>query len=163
MLDRKELRGRLERHGGDILSSRGMACERGFLQHGNTSVFEHSVRVTVACLVVAEALRLAVNERALVRGALLHDYFLYDWHDRSTSRPHHATRHGAYALENAERDFELGVVERDMIASHMFPLAPMPRHREGWVLTLADKGVSAGETIAGLVRRVRGKGPRGSA
>ena len=72
-------------------------------------------------------------------------------------------RHGAYALENAERDFELGVVERDMIASHMFPLAPMPRHREGWVLTLADKGVSAGETIAGLVRRVRGKGPRGSA
>jgi len=163
MLDRKELRGRLERHGGDILSSRGMACERGFLQHGNTSVFEHSVRVTVACLVVAEALRLAVDERALVRGALLHDYFLYDWHDRSTSRPHHATRHGAYALENAERDFELGVVERDMIASHMFPLAPMPRHRESWVLTLADKGVSAGETIAGLVRRVRGKGTRGSA
>ena len=31
-------------------------------------------------------------------------------------------------------------LERDLIAHHMFPFVPAPpRHREGWVVTLADK------------------------
>ena len=132
-----------------------MERSAGFIQHGTVSVAEHSIAVARACVRLSRALRIKIDERALVRGALLHDYFLYDWHDQSSSRPHHATRHGSYALENAERDFELGAVERDMIEHHMFPLAPPPRTREGWLLTAADKYVSLAETAKGLVRRLR--------
>jgi uncharacterized protein len=74
-----------------------------------------------------------------VRGALLHDYFLYDWHDHAPDRWHGFT-HPRRALENASRDFALNGIERDLIAHHMFPFVPAPpRHREGWVVTLADK------------------------
>ena len=36
--------------GADILNSNGMALEKGFIQHGNVSVYEHSLSVAVMCL-----------------------------------------------------------------------------------------------------------------
>ena len=138
------------RHGGDILASHGMRLERGFMQHGAVSVYAHSLSVAVTCLKLSRALRLRVNERALVRGALLHDYFLYDWHVRDAAHRWHGLHHARRALENAERDFALTDVERQMIASHMFPLSlPAPRRRESLVLFAADKLCAARETVAG--------------
>lgn len=67
-------------HGGDILKSPGMQIAKENMQHGSVSVFEHSVCVALVCLWLVHRLHLKVNQRALVRGALLHDYFLYDWH-----------------------------------------------------------------------------------
>ena len=67
-------------HGSDILASANMQLEKQFMQHGNVSVFDHSVAVACTCIWLADLLRIRVDERALVRGALLHDYFLYDWH-----------------------------------------------------------------------------------
>ena len=66
-------------HGGDILKSPGMQIAKENMQHGSVSVFEHSVCVALVCLWLVHRLHLKVNQRALVRGALLHDYFLYDW------------------------------------------------------------------------------------
>jgi uncharacterized protein len=145
-------------HCADILSSPGMQVERACIQHGDTSVLEHSVAVTAHCAIIARTLRIPVDERALMRGALLHDYFLYDWHDRTTSRPHHATRHGSYARANAERDFAITDHEGDIIQSHMFPLEGFPRTREAWVLCLVDKGVSLAETLAGIKERIVRRG-----
>ena len=93
-------------------------------------------------------LRLRVDERALVRGALLHDYFLYDWHDPDPSHRWHGFFHPQTALKNAERDFSVGDTERDMIAHHMFPLVPRPpRCRESALLCLADKLCALRETL----------------
>lgn len=64
-------------HGGDILKSPGMQIAKENMQHGSVSVFEHSVCVALVCLWLVHRLHLKVNQRALVRGALLHDYFLY--------------------------------------------------------------------------------------
>ena len=50
------------------------------MQHGNTSVFRHSVSVAYYSYYLALKMHAPVNETALIRGALLHDYFLYDWH-----------------------------------------------------------------------------------
>lgn len=138
----------LRRHGRDILGSPGMQLQRGHMQHGRVSVYRHSLAVALMCLKLARGLRMRVNERALVRGALLHDYFLYDWHEKDPSHKWHGFTHPATALRNASRDFDLGKTERDMIAHHMFPLVPSPpRCRESVLLCVADKLCAIQETL----------------
>lgn len=81
-------------------------------------------------------------------GALLHDYFLYDWHVPDKSHRWHGFFHAGKALANASRDFTLGKIERDMIASHMFPLnITLPRYRESVILCIADKLCATEETV----------------
>lgn len=138
----------LRRHGADILASPGMRLQRRHRQHGRVSVCQHELAVALLCLKLAQGLRLRVNVRALVRGALLHDYFLYDWHEKDASHRWHGFFHPGTALRNAERDFSIGKIERDMIAHHMFPLVPSPpRCRESALLCLADKLCALRETF----------------
>ncbi|MDO4866940.1 MAG: phosphohydrolase [Clostridia bacterium] len=146
----------IRRHGRDILASPGLRSQRGHLQHGRVSVLQHEVAVALMCLKLARGLRLRVDERALVRGALLHDYFLYDWHEKDPSHRWHGFTHPARALRNADRDFVLGDIERDMIACHMFPLVPrLPHRRESALLCLADKLCALRETLRRPKGRVR--------
>ena len=70
-----------------------------FVQHGNTSCLLHCVAVAHVSFAMARALHLCVREEALSRGALLHDYFLYDWHVRDPLRKKHAFFHPSAALE----------------------------------------------------------------
>ena len=138
----------VRRYGGDILGSQGMLLSQSFRQHGDVSVALHCFFAAVVCVRLARALALRVDTRALVRGALLHDYFLYDWHDPDPSHRLHGFRHAGFALRNAGRDFSLGPIERNMIASHMFPMnLVLPRVRESLLLCLADKICSFCETF----------------
>ena len=138
----------VHRYGGDILGSQGMLPSQSFRQHGDVSVALHCFFAAVVCVRLARALALRVDTRALVRGALLHDYFLYDWHDPDPSHRLHGFRHAGFALRNAGRDFSLGPIERNMIASHMFPMnLVLPRFRESLLLCLADKICSFCETF----------------
>lgn len=134
-------------YGGDILRAERMQEEKRFLQHGKVSVYRHSVRVACTAVYLAKRFGISVNLRALVRGALLHDYFLYDWHVPDKNHRLHGFTHARKALKNARRDFELGAIEQDIIAKHMFPLnlAP-PRYRESVLVCLADKLSAAAET-----------------
>ena len=66
------------KHAEDILSCEQMDIEKKCIQHGSYSVYDHSLFVTSMCITLSKKLHLNVNERALVRGALLHDFFLYD-------------------------------------------------------------------------------------
>ena len=138
----------VRRYGGDILGSQGMLLSQSFRQHGDVSVALHCFFAAVVCVRLARALALRVDTRALVRGALLHDYFLYDGHDPDPSHRLHGFRHAGFALRNAGRDFSLGPIERNMIASHMFPMnLVLPRFRESLLLCLADKICSFCETF----------------
>ena len=124
---------------------------REFVQHGDVSVYEHVVAVAVESCRMADALArhgIAVDRPSLVRGALLHDYFLYDWHDPDPSHRLHGFRHPFFALRNAEDDFTLDERERNIIARHMFPLVPVPPTcREAWIVCGADKLVALRETL----------------
>ena len=52
-----------------------------FIQHGSTPCLLHCIAVAYYCYRLAEHFKpLKSHETELVRGALLHDYFLYDWH-----------------------------------------------------------------------------------
>lgn len=66
---------------------------KGYYQYGNTTVYKHCVSVAIVSCRIAEALNLKVDRKALVRGALLHDYFLYDWHEKDSSHRFHGFRH----------------------------------------------------------------------
>lgn len=130
----------VRREGADILASDGMRLTKGFIQHGSTSVYEHCFHVACESLMLASRMRRAVNERAMVRGALLHDYFLYDWHHTPEGHGLHGFTHAKTAWRNARRDFQLGLIEQDVIRKHMFPLniAP-PMHWESLIVCMADK------------------------
>lgn len=99
-------------------------------------------------LIIAKKLHIKVDRKALVRGALLHDYFLYDWHEKGGGHKLHGFRHPYSALRNASRDFKLNNIEENVILRHMFPLTPIPpKCREAWIVCMADKYCSAKETM----------------
>ncbi len=119
-----------------------------FAQHGRYSVYAHCVSVAALSLRIARRMPGRTDLRSLVRGALLHDYFLYDWHVKDRDRPNHALHHARMALENARRDYEINAIEADIIGNHMFPVVPIPpRTREGWIVCMADKISAARETL----------------
>ena len=118
------------------------------MQHGDTTVLLHCLAVTYFSLKLAGALRLRCDRKSLFRGAMLHDYFLYDWHDPDPSHRLHGFHHAEKALRNARADFALTETEEDIIAHHMFPLnAVPPRSREAVLVCLVDKGCSLYETL----------------
>ncbi len=85
----------------------------------------------------------------LIRGALLHDYFLYDWHLPNESVKLHGFRHPAIALRNAKTVFELNRVEQNIIERHMFPLTlHPPRFKEAYTVCLVDKVCSVYEVFS---------------
>lgn len=133
---------------------------REFIQHGDVTVYAHVTSVARASLSFAERLDrvgISVDRASLLRGALLHDYFLYDWHDPDPSHRLHGFRHPFFALARAEEDFELTPRERNIIARHMFPLVPVPPTcREAWIVCLADKWCALCETVAGRLPRKGG-------
>lgn len=130
--------------------------EKEFCQHGDTTVYEHSVRVATVSLLLARWLRFRVRKRELIRGALLHDYFLYDWHKTKAGHGLHGFTHPKTALNCAREDYLLSRVEENIILRHMFPLVPIPPAcREAWIICLADKYCAAAETL-GRNRTERG-------
>lgn len=130
----------LKRYGRDILEFPQVRGQTAYIQHGNVSIYAHCIHVAYVSIMLAAMLHLRINRRAVIRGALLHDYCLYDWHIKDTSHRWHGFTHAEKALENAERDFYLSAMERDIIRKHMFPLNPaLPGYRETTLVCLADK------------------------
>ena len=124
-----------------------------FIQHGNTTVMSHVIDVAFMSCKIARFLGVKVNKRALIRGALLHDYFLYDWHEKRKGHNVHGFTHPYKALANADEDFILGAIERNVILRHMFPLTPIPPMcREAWIVCMADKCCSTRETMYTVAR-----------
>ena len=127
-------------YGKDILKFNNVKKEKEFIQHGNVSVYKHTIIVAINCLKYTDKRNINVDRRSLVRGALLHDYFLYDWHEKNGGHRLHGFTHAKKALKNAERDFKLNDIEKNMILCHMFPMnLRIPKYKESKILCLIDK------------------------
>ena len=140
----------VKKDGIDILLSEHHKNTKNDIQHGNMSVRQHTINVARYSVLISEKLGIDCDRRALVRGALLHDYFLYDWHERDHANPLrlHGFHHPGIALKNAESAFDLTDIEKDIIKKHMWPLTVVPPTcREAWIVSMADKYCSLMETV----------------
>lgn len=146
----------LDNYASDILSFETFKEQKKYIQHGKISVYEHEILVAMTCLAIVDKFDIKVDKRSLVRGALLHDYFLYDWHDDDPSHRLHGFTHAERALKNASNDFELNDIEKDMIYCHMFPLniSRVPKYNESLILCVADKISALKETIANIYLKI---------
>lgn len=114
-----------------------------YIQHGNTTCFQHCVHVAYLSYVICRFLSL--NWRAAARAGMLHDFFLYDWHKdnrRFKSLCYmHGFHHPSVALKNANALFDLSNREQDIILNHMFPLTfyRIPKYKETIVISIVDK------------------------
>ncbi|MCR4998990.1 MAG: HD domain-containing protein [Lachnospiraceae bacterium] len=118
-----------------------------FIQHSNKTTYDHCMDVARHSYYLARRLHLQVDEKALVRGAFLHDYYLYDWHDYGDHL--HGYHHPDRAVANARRDFDLTPKEIGIIRSHMWPLTltKVPSSKEAVVVCIIDKVCSLRETL----------------
>lgn len=141
----------LKSHAADILDSDNFKGTKRHIQHGSMTVYDHSMDVARYSLLLNKKLGLGCDKRDLIRGALLHDYFLYDWHDKAylpQRKRLHGFRHPGIALKNAEKEYKLNPRQREIIRKHMWPLSVIPPTcREVWVVTAADKYCSLMETV----------------
>lgn len=141
----------LKDHASDILDSDNFKSTKQHTQHGSVTVYRHCMDVAQYSLLLNKKLGLKCNRHDLIRGALLHDYFLYDWHDKeylSQRKRLHGFRHPGIALRNAEKEYELNDIQREIIKKHMWPLSVVPPTCiEAWVVTAADKYCSLMETV----------------
>lgn len=132
-------------HYSDLLIQSGILKMQKFSQHGSTSCLLHSVAVAYYSYRFALALRMRIHYRDLIRGGLLHDYFLYNWREPNMPK-WHGFVHPAIALKNAEAELTLTDVERDVILKHMFPLTiKPPKYRESILVCLVDKACAVYE------------------
>lgn len=120
-----------------------------FPQHGGTSCLEHCLAVAYFSFAFVRRAGIRCDEAGLIRGALLHDFFLYDWHVRSLRSRRHAITHARAAWDNACEHFSLGAAEREVILRHMWPVTLCPPRRiEALVVNVTDKLCSLWETLA---------------
>lgn len=69
-----------------ILANEKVQQMKQYVQHGDVSTYEHCLMVCLYAYMYAKRLKLKINIEALVKGALLHDFFLYDWHKGAFTR-----------------------------------------------------------------------------
>ena len=132
----------------ELLAGKDVRRMDVFVQHAKVTTLEHCISVAYVSLWLAEMLHWHVDRMSLIRGAVLHDFFLYDWHEKNDRKGLHGFTHPRAALENAEARFQLNDCERDIIAKHMWPLTPVPpRCREAFLVGAADKYCSLVETL----------------
>lgn len=128
----------------DLFKHENVKSMVNYIQHGDVSCLEHSIRISYRSFVICRFLRL--DWASVARGGLLHDYFLYDWHNSPCKW--HGFVHPKLALANASRDFDLNNIEKNIIKTHMWPLTIIPpRYLESFIVCLVDKYCSLFETL----------------
>lgn len=140
----------VKKYGADIMKSPNFRESENCVQHGTMSVRRHSINVARCSFAIARFLGIKYNKRDLLRGALLHDYFQYDWHSKEhrNVKNLHGFYHPGIALKNAEQEYRLNKRQREIIKKHMWPLTIVPPMcKEAWIVTIADKYCSVMETL----------------
>lgn len=120
-----------------------------YMQHGNTTTLKHSIFVSYLSYKIAK--KLSWNYWSVARAALLHDFYLYDWHNQEKKKlfEKHGFTHPMTALKNANHYFELNELEKDIIIKHMWPLTfrHIPRYKESFLVSFVDKYIAIKETL----------------
>ncbi len=133
----------------EIIESEIYRKMKDYCAHGNISVYEHSLYVAEYAYLYAKKKGLDLDYKSLIRGALLHDFYLYDWHRSGEGHKLHGFRHPFFAYRNAKKNFAINDIEGNIIKAHMFPIVfwCIPRYKETWVVIKADRHCAYYETM----------------
>lgn len=131
-------------------------------RHHGIKRFDHSVTVGYYSFLIAKKLHL--DERAVARGALLHDFF-YDKpieEKREIRKMEKGLKkitvmqgytHPEEAAQNAQKFFDISELEEDIISKHMFPLTPeKPAYKESWIVNGVDTTVAVKEMVKSFLQ-----------
>ncbi len=131
----------------DILEHDEFMKTKDIMHHGMNR-YDHSVRVSYYSYKLSKMLKL--DYRGAARAGLLHDFFLVD-NEALNIKEKLATlvNHPKYAVAYSSKFFELSDKEKDMILTHMFPIAitKVPKYMESWVVDTVDNAVSICEAL----------------
>lgn len=130
-----------------------------YIKHHDESVYEHSVKVAYSSYQVAYKNNL--DWVSTIRGALLHDFFLYKFKKSLspkiiTDSIKHAVTHPLIALENSKKHFDLNDKEKNIIKGHMFPFG-LPKSKEAWIVSYNDKYIATIEYYSNLKKITKRK------
>lgn len=130
----------------DLIQNKIVCSMEQFIQHSNVTCLEHSIYVSYSSYLICK--RLGLDYRSAARGGLLHDFFLYDWHITKLRNGLHGFTHPYTALKNANENFSLNKIEKDIIEKHMWPLTiRLPKYKESFIVSFVDKYCSLMEII----------------
>lgn len=126
----------------EIIKTDKFKSMKDIKQHRFANCYEHSINVATKCFILSRRLNLKIDLTSLIRGALLHDFYLYDWRENKKQHLNHGYVHPKIALENARKEFgKLNKIEEDIILSHMWPVTffRFPRYKESYLVCFSDK------------------------
>lgn len=124
----------------DIIQNENFKSMKNHIHHGNISAYRHSITVAYLCYNYHINKNPSYDINEFVRGALLHDYYLYDWHNKGEGHKLHGFRHPYFAYKNAKKDFNITPLMKDIIIHHMFPLTILPpKSKAAFMVSHFDK------------------------
>ncbi|MCL1917911.1 MAG: HD domain-containing protein [Peptococcaceae bacterium] len=129
------------------------------IDHHDGSAYDHCLKVAYYAYRMAK--RWDWHVEATIRGALLHDFHLYQFSKRPRRSVlleglRHTRNHPKHALANALLYWNISGKEKDIIENHMFPFS-IPRCREAWLISFIDKYVAIWEYSVRAKRTFRAK------
>jgi len=134
------------RYANDILENKYIKKLKELPHHGTVTRFEHSVAVAYECFRLVNMLNIKVDMKSMIRGALLHDFFLYDLKKERIEK--HLVRHPYIAFDNAIKEFEINKIEKDIILKHMWPMTlKLPKYKESFIVCFMDTYCAIKERI----------------
>ena len=124
---------------GDLLCDELVESMKNYHHHKEINTHYHSLFVAYSVMKLCERLQV-INEREIVRAALLHDFYLYEWFTEKHEE-YHIWYHPKESVKNIEAHFgKLTPMQKNMVLSHMFPTyVELPKSLGAWMLTFCDK------------------------
>ncbi len=123
----------------EIFGCDKISLMENYRQHYSVSCLEHSILVAYISFWFCKKFRIKADYRSLIRGAMLHDFMLYNWRERCESGFEHLRNHPVNAYNNSIKYFDINEKEKDIILKHMWPLTfKMPKYKESFIVNFAD-------------------------
>ena len=131
----------------DIIGNDNFNKIKNIPHHNTTDRYTHSLNVSYFAYRMAKLF--GGDLRIVARSGLLHDFFYEIPKNCGKTKERMeltAKNHPLIAALNAQKEFGINHIEENAIRAHMFPLNTIrPKHKESWIVTIADKAVTIKE------------------
>ena len=112
--------------------------------HHGTTRYDHSVRVAYLSYKLSKII--GGDRKSIIKAGALHDFFLEEYDNNIVKEAKMLVNHPSIAKQNAISYFGVNKKEENIIESHMFPMSNvMPKYKESWIVSIADKIVALRE------------------